>query len=123
MRVMIFAKSTPEAELAPRGAEGYEEMARFHEELSNAGVLLDSGALLPSTEGARVRFEGEAATVTDGPFTESKELVAGYWLWQVRSIDEAVEWLKRAPFGDGMELEIRPLFDMDMSAAEAPAKD
>lgn len=122
MRVMIFAKSTPEAEGAPRGTEGYEDMARFHEELSNAGVLLDSGALLPSSEGARVRFEGEATSVTDGPFTESKELVAGYWLWQVRSIEEAIEWLKRAPFPDGMELEIRPLFDMDMTAAEAPTQ-
>ena len=116
MRVMIFAKSTPESELTPHGPEGYEEMAAFHEELTKAGVLLASDRLEPSTKGARVRFEGSSRTVIDGPFTEAKELVAGYWIWQVRSLDEAIEWLNRAPFGDGVELEVRPILEMDMTS-------
>ena len=110
MRVMIFAKTKPEYESAARDpGEGMEEMDRFHEDLSKAGVLLESGALAPSSEGAVVRFASEGLDVTDGPFTEAKELVAGYWLWQVRSMDEALEWLKKAPFPAGMELEIRPV--------------
>jgi len=121
MRVMIFAKSTPESELTPHGPEGYEEMMAFEEELTKAGVLLTSGALEPSTKGARVRFEGSGHSVIDGPFTESKELVAGYWLWQVRSLDEAIEWLKRAPFPEGVELEVRPILEMD--GFEAPGGD
>lgn len=112
MRVMIFAKSTPEGERQPHGSEGMEEMHRFEEELTAAGVLLASDALEPSANGVRVRWESGSQSVTDGPFTESKELVAGYWIWQVRSLDEALEWLKRAPFGDGMELELRPIFEM-----------
>jgi hypothetical protein len=112
MRVMIFAKSTPEREQQPHGSEGMEDMARFTEELVAAGVLLGQGALEPSSKGTRVRFEGGRQSVIDGPFTESKELVAGYWLWQVRSLDEAVEWLKRAPFPEGMELELRPVMEM-----------
>ena len=108
MRVMIFAKTSPEYEGRSRGGgEGMEEMERFHEELTKAGVLLASGALSPSAEGAKVRFGESGLDVTDGPFTEAKELVAGYWLWQVRSIDEAIEWLKKAPFPPGMELEVR----------------
>jgi len=112
MRVMIFAKSTPESEQKPRGTEGYEEMAAFHEQLTKAGVLLASDALEPSAKGVRVRFESASQTVVDGPFTESQELVAGFWIWQVRSLDEAIEWLKRAPFGEGMELEVRPIMEM-----------
>jgi len=126
MRVMIFARTTPEGETQPRGSGGYEEMAAFEQELNAAGVLLDSGALMPSKAGVRVTTGGSAPTVTDGPFTESKELVAGYWLWQVRSVEEAVEWLRKAPFPDGMELEIRPLFEMDMQGSEgseAPTSD
>ena len=115
MRVMIIATSTPESESAPRGTEGWEQMAAFQEELSKAGVLLASDRLEPSARGARVRFERSGLTVTDGPFTESKELVAGYWIWQVRSRDEAIEWLKRAPFPVGMELEVRPIVEMEMS--------
>ena len=110
MRVMIFAKTRPEYEGAPRDpGEGMDEMDRFHAELTKAGVLLESGALAPSAEGAKVRFVSSGLDVTDGPFTEAKELVAGYWLWQVRSMDEAVEWLRKAPFPDGMELELRPV--------------
>ncbi len=85
-------------------------MARFSEELVNAGILLAADRLHPSSKGARVRFEGRNRTVVDGPFTEAKELVAGFWLWQVRSLDEAIEWLKRAPF-DGGEFEIRTVFE------------
>lgn len=113
MRVMIFAKSTPESEQRPRGMEGMEEMGRFHQELADAGILLSSEALRPSTEGKRVRFEGSRQTVIDGPFTEAKELVAGFWIWQVRTMDEAIEWLKRAPFADGTELEVRPIAEFD----------
>ena len=120
MRVMILAKSTPDTELRPRGPEGYEEMAKFTEELVSAGVLLASDALQPSTKGARVRFDGSDRTVIDGPFTESKELVAGFWIWQVRSLDEAIEWVKRAPFTDGMELEIRPILEMPGAEAFKP---
>jgi hypothetical protein len=110
MRVMIFAKTAPEYEgRAREGGESMEEMNRFHEDLTKAGVLLSSGSLAPSADGAKVRFKGSGLTVTDGPFTEAKELVAGYWLWQVRSMDEAVGWLKKAPFPEGMELELRPV--------------
>jgi hypothetical protein len=119
MRVMIFAKSTPERESQPRGSEGMEEMNAYQEELTAAGVLLASDALEPTASGLRVRWEGGAQSITDGPFTESKELVAGYWIWQVRSIDEAIEWLKRAPFSDGMELEVRPIFEMPEMATAA----
>jgi hypothetical protein len=110
MRVMILAKTSPEHEgRAPEGGQGMAEMDRFHDELSKAGVLLASGALSPSAEGAKVRFGETGLAVTDGPFTEAKELVAGYWLWQVRSMDEAIEWLKKAPFPQGVELEVRPV--------------
>ena len=122
MRVLILAKSTPESENAPRGQEGFEAMARFTEELVNAGILLADGALQPSSNGARVRFEGSSRTVTDGPFTEAKELVAGYWIWQVRSLDEAIEWLKRAPMGGG-EFEIRPVFENPDAWPETPSAD
>lgn len=120
MRVMIFAKSTPEREGQPHRSEGMDEMNAFQEELAAAGVLLASDALTPSSEGLRVRWETSGQSVTDGPFTESKELVAGYWIWQVRSIEEALEWLKRAPFPKGMELEIRPILEMPTSNAGPP---
>jgi hypothetical protein len=124
MRVMIIARSTPETESAPPDSdanrEGWEAMARFSEELTSAGILLDSGRLNPSSNGARVRFDGTRRTVLDGPFTEAKELVAGYWIWQVRSLDEAIEWLKRAPFGGG-EFEIRTLADDAVGESTKPA--
>ena len=110
MHVMIFAKTAPEYEgRAHEGGGEMEEMDRFHDELSKAGVLVSSGALTPSAERARVRFESSGLNVTDGPFAEAKELVAGYWLWQVRSLDAAVEWLRKAPFPEGVELELRPV--------------
>ncbi len=86
-------------------------MMKFNEELVKAGVMLDGQGLTPTSKAKKVRFEGGKRTVVDGPFAESKELVAGYWLWQVRSIEEAVEWLKRAPFDGGVEVTIRPVFE------------
>ena len=115
MRVMVLAKCSPESETAEPNPEGFEAMGRFTEELVAAGVLLAGDALQPSSNGARVRFDGSSRTVIDGPFTEAKELVAGFWIWQVRSLDEAIEWLKRAPF-DGGEFEIRQIFDQPISA-------
>ncbi|HEY5927557.1 MAG TPA: YciI family protein [Kofleriaceae bacterium] len=116
MKFLILVKSTPEAETgAPPSAELISEMMKYNEELSKAGVLLDLGGLQPSSKSARVRFEGKNRTVIDGPFTESKELVAGYWLIQVKSREEAIEWVKRVPnpTGDTGEIEIRPLFEME----------
>jgi hypothetical protein len=114
MRVIIFAKSSPETETAPPPQGDWEAMGRFQQELVDAGVLLASDRLQPSSKGARVRFEGTKRTVIDGPFTEAKELVGGFWIWQVRSLDEAIEWLKRAPFGEGQELEVRPIAEMEL---------
>jgi hypothetical protein len=89
------------------------EMGAFNEELVKAGVMLAGEGLHPTSKAARVRFEGDKQTVIDGPFTESKELIAGYWLWQVRDMDEAIEWIKRAPFGGGTQIELRPVFEME----------
>ena len=127
MRVMVLAKSSPEAEATEHDGEGMEHdgdgmeaMGRFTEELVAAGVLLAADRLHPSSKGARVRFNGSSRTVIDGPFTEAKELVAGFWIWQVRSLDEAIEWLKRAPF-EGGEFEIRQIFEMtDLGDALTP---
>jgi hypothetical protein len=88
------------------------EMGKFNEELVNAGVMVAGEGLHPTSRAKRVRFSGKDRTVIDGPFTETKELVAGFWVWQVKSMDEAVEWLKRSPFQEG-ELEIRPVFEAD----------
>jgi hypothetical protein len=114
MRVMVIVKASPESEGG--GMPKTEELAamgKFNEQLVEAGVMLMGEGLHPSSKGARVRFEGKQRTVIDGPFSESKELVAGFWLWQVRSMDEAIEWIKRAPFDGGMEIELRPVFEMD----------
>lgn len=118
MRVMLLAKSSPgHEEMTPSAddeaaAAGYQAMATFHRDLMDAGVLLASERLEPSARGVRVRFEGSKRNVIDGPFVESKELIGGYWVWQVDSMDHAIEWLKRAPFGDGMEIEIREIAEM-----------
>lgn len=112
MRVMVFVKGDPQpGELPPEGL--VDEMTKFNEELVKAGVLLAADGLYPSAKGVRVRFEGGRRTVIDGPFTEAKELVSGFWMWQVRSLDEAVEWLKKAPFDGGVEIEIRPIFEQE----------
>ena len=99
MRVMVFVKANKDSEagIMP-GTELLTAMGKFNEELVKAGVLLDANGLHASKKGKRVRFSGQQRTVIDGPFAETKELIAGYWLWQVKSIEEAVEWLKRAPF-------------------------
>src|SRR4029077_8171450 len=89
------------------------KMMKFNEELVKAGVMLDGQGLTPTSKGKRVRFSGAQRTVLDGPFAESKELVAGYWIWQVKSVEEAVEWLKRAPFDGGVEVTIRPVFEAE----------
>jgi hypothetical protein len=86
-------------------------MGKFNEELVKAGVMLAGDGLHASSKGKRVKFSGQQRIVTDGPFAETRELIAGYWLWQVKSIEEAVEWLKRAPFDGGTEVEIRPVFE------------
>ena len=107
MRVLVLAKEGDQSRAAtPPTAEAMTAYQKFNEELVKAGVVVGSGRLAPSAQGRRVQFDGTTRTVIDGPFTETKELVAGYWLWQVRSIDEALEWLKRAPY-DGGIFEVR----------------
>jgi len=112
MRVMVFVPGdrNSEAGVMP-GQELIAKMMKFNEELVKAGVMLDGQGLMPTSKARRVKFEGSKRTVIDGPFAESKELVAGYWFWQVRSMDEAVEWLRRAPFDGGVEVTIRPIFE------------
>jgi len=121
MRVMVMVKASEKSEAGVMPTEKLlAEMGKFNEELVKAGVLLAADGLKPSSKGKRVRFSGEKRTVIDGPFTETKELIAGYWLWQVRSMEEAVEWLKRCPCpheGES-EVEIRPVFEMEDFGAE-----
>jgi len=121
MRVMVIVKATKDSEagLLP-STELLTEMGKFNEELVKAGVLLSAEGLKASSHGARVKFCGGKSTVIDGPFTESKELIAGFWLWQVRSLEEAVEWLHRSPFRKGSEeLEIRRVFEAEDFGANA----
>jgi hypothetical protein len=114
MRVMVFVKGDPISEAGGLpDPDLVDRMTAFNESLVAAGVLLAADGLYPSDKGVRVRFDGASRTVIDGPFAESKELVAGYWIWQVRSLDEAIEWLKRAPFDGGTEVEIRPIFESE----------
>lgn len=111
MRVMVLVKADKDSEAGVMPDEKLlTDMTKFNEDLAKAGVMLAGEGLHPSSKGARVRFSGGKKTVIDGPFTEAKELVAGFWLWQVKSLDEAIEWLKRAPFED-TEVEIRPVFE------------
>jgi hypothetical protein len=117
MRFMIMVKAIPESEKegALPDPQLLAEMGKFNEELSKAGVLLALDGLHPSSKGARVKFSGKSRTVVDGPFTEGKELVAGFWIWQVKSLEEAIGWVKRAPnphAGDS-EVEIRQVFEME----------
>ncbi len=94
------------------------EMGKYNEELAKAGIMLAGDGLHPSSKGARVRFEGKKRTVIDGPFAEAKELIAGFWIWQVKSREEAIEWLKRAPFDGGTEVELRQVFEAEDFGAE-----
>ena len=112
MRVMVLVKSSPETETGQMPTEQeLAEMGKYNEALANAGIMLDGDGLHPSSKGVRVQFSDGKPSVTDGPFAETKELLAGYWIWKVESMDEAVEWAKRAPFGPGGELELRQVFD------------
>src|SRR5437870_1701084 len=114
MRVMVIVKANKDSEAGVLPDQKIlTEMGRFNEQLAKAGVMLAGEGLKESAKGKRVRFEGAKRTVIDGPFAETKELIAGFWLWQVKSMDEAVEWLKRAPFGGGTEVEIRPVFEAE----------
>ena len=113
MRVMVIVKANKESEAGVLpDTEILSKMGKYNEQLVKAGIMLAADGLQPSSKGKRVRFSGDKRTVIDGPFTETKELIAGYWLWQVRSMDEAVEWLKRAPFDGGTEIEIRLAYEM-----------
>ena len=114
MRFMVLVPGSPESEAGEMpSTELLEEMTKYNEELVKAGVMLAGEGLRPTSQAARIRFEGGERTVTDGPFTEAKELVAGYWIWECASREEAIEWLKRAPFDDGAEIELRQLFELD----------
>jgi hypothetical protein len=110
--VIVKASKDSEAGILP-STELLTNMGKFNEELVKAGVMLAGEGLQPSSKGKRITFTAAKPTVTDGPFAETKELIAGFWLWQVRSIEEAVEWLKRSPFGPGAEVEIRPVFEAE----------
>jgi hypothetical protein len=112
MRVMVIVKANKDSEAGKLpDTNELAEMGKYNEELVKAGIMLAGEGLQASSKGARVRFEGSKRTVIDGPFTEAKELVAGFWLWQVKSLDEAIEWLKRAPFKRNEEVEIRQVFE------------
>ena len=116
MRVMVVVKANEDTEAGtPPDTEMLTEMGKYNEELVKAGIMLDGEGLHPSSKGARIQFSGDQRNVVDGPFTETKELIAGYWLWQVRDMDEAIEWAKRCPNPTGEEsvLELRPVFELD----------
>ena len=113
MKVIVLVKANADSEAGKMPpAELYREMGKFNEQLVKAGVMLAGEGLAPSSQGKRVRCEGKQRTVVDGPFAETKELVAGFWIWQVKSMDEAVEWIRRAPFEEG-EIEIRPIMGVE----------
>ena len=114
MRVIVFVKASKESEAGQMPTtEILDAMGKYNEQLVKAGVMLAGEGLHSSSKGKRVKFSGAQRTVIDGPFAETKELIAGYWLWKVKSMDDAVEWLKKAPFGGGMEIEIRPIFEAE----------
>lgn len=121
MRVMVIVKSSKETEagVMPSEAE-LAEMGKYNEELVKAGIMLAGEGLHPSSKGKRIEFSGTKRTVIDGPFSETKELIAGFWIWQVRSMDEAIEWARRCPNPTGAEsaLEIRPIFEAEDFGAE-----
>jgi len=122
MRFMVIVKANKDSEAGVLpDTEILTAMGKYNEELVKAGVMLAAEGLHPTSKGLRVRFSGKQRTVTDGPFAETKELIAGFWLWQVRSREEAIEWLKRAPFDGGTEVELRPVFEAeDFGAALTP---
>ena len=112
MRVMVIVKANKDSEAGVMpDTTMLTEMGRYNEQLADAGIMLDGAGLHPTSNGKRIRFSGKDRTVIDGPFAETKELIAGYWLWKVKSMDEAVEWLKKAPFDGGTEIELRQIFE------------
>jgi hypothetical protein len=114
MRVMVIVKASRESEAGEMPNEQIlRDMGDYNEQLVKAGIMKAGEGLHPTSRGKRVRFSGSERTVIDGPFAETKELIAGFWLWEVKSMDEAVQWLKRAPFDGGTEVEIRPIFEAD----------
>jgi hypothetical protein len=114
VRVIVIVKASKESEAGEMPTEAIlAAMGRYNEELVKAGVMLEGEGLHPSSRGKRIRFSGSQRIVIDGPFAETKELIAGYWVWRVASMDEAVNWLKKAPFDGGAELEIRPIFEAE----------
>ena len=114
MRVIVVVKANKDSEAGVLpDKKMLTEMGKFNEELVKAGIMLAGEGLQPSSKGKRVQFSGSKRKVIDGPFAETKELIAGFWLWKVKSMDEAVDWLKRAPFGDGEEVEIRQIFEAE----------
>ncbi len=121
MRVMVIVKATRESEAGVMPSEQLlTDMGQFNEQLVKAGIMLAGEGLHPSSRGARVRFDGPRRSVIDGPFAETKELIAGYWLWQVQSMDEAIEWVKRCPnpMPGESDIEIRPVFEAEDFGAE-----
>jgi hypothetical protein len=125
MRVMVMVKATQESEAGVMPSEQLlTDMMKFNEELVNAGVMLAGEGLHPSSKAKRVRFSGAKRTVIDGPFPETKELIAGYWIWKVKSIEEAVEWLKRCPnpMNSESDIDIRPIFEAEDFGAELTPK-
>jgi len=123
MRVMVFVPGNQDSEAGKMPSqELIAKMTKFNEDLVKAGVMLAGDGLTPTSKAKRVRFSGSQRTVLDGPFAESKEIVAGYWIWQVKSIEEAVEWLKRAPFDGGVEITLRPVFDPEDFGRELTAE-
>src|SRR5688500_15087694 len=114
MRVMVIVKASKGSEAGQMPSEQLlRDMGNYNEQLVNAGIILAGDGLHQTCRAKRVRFSGTNRTVIDGPFAETKELIAGYWIWKVRSIEEAVEWLKRAPFDGGTEIELRPIFEAE----------
>jgi hypothetical protein len=114
MRVMVIVKANKDSEAGGMpSTEILAKMGQYNEELVKAGVMLAGEGLQPTSKGKRMKFSGTQRTVTDGPFAETKELIAGYWIWKVKSMDDALNWLKRAPFDGGTEIEVRPIFEAD----------
>ena len=112
MRVMVIVKASKESETGVMpDTKALADMGKYNEDLANAGIMLTGEGLHPTSKGKRVRFSGNDRIVIDGPFAETKELIAGFWLWKVKSMDEAVAWLKKAPFDGGTEIELRPVFE------------
>ncbi|MBS2014073.1 MAG: YciI family protein [Deltaproteobacteria bacterium] len=114
MKLIVFVKASQDSEAGKMPEqELLMKMGKFNEEMAKAGILLDGAGLKPSKAGSRIRWSGGKTTVVDGPFAETKELVSGYWILQCKTKEECIEWLKRAPFGEGAEVEVRPYFEME----------